>query len=683
MTASTRRRFDKLAVIGAGNMGSGIAQKMASEGFEVVLVDLDDEKVARGLDLVRRTLAEGVERRIFKPDEAEATLRRVRATADWSELADVDLVVEAVFEDLAVKREVFARLDEVSPPEAVLATNTSSLSVTELASATRHPERVLGLHYFYHPAKNRLVEVVPGQETGADALAAAWALQEQLGKTPIASADAPGFIVNRYFVPWLNEAVRLLEERVADVPTIEAACKATFGAGMGPFELMNVTGMPIALHAATTLGQRFGPFYAPAERLRRQIAAGEPWPLLGEPDAARFEAVERRMLAVVFLIAAELVDEKVGTIENTDIGARVGLRWPRGPFEMMNRRGLGQARELVGELCARWERAVPVVLAEQAAADEPFTFRLVNSEVRDGVAWLTINRPDALNALDETVVAQLRAAFRQADADPQVRGIVIGGAGKAFIAGADIPFFVRSIEQGQIGRIVEFTKRGHALLESLESSRKPVVARMHGLALGGGLELALACDRIVATPRAVMAFPETGIGIYPGLGGTQLAPRRVGVGLARWLVFTGELLPAERAAEIGLVDEVVPADGLDQAVLRAIDAGPVERSEVREEVPRAYRALAELFAGHEPEALRRGEVDTRGDATLERAVRRVGSKAPVALRLAGELIDASRTLSLDDGLAAELRHLEEIFGTEDALAGLSSVGRGQADFKGR
>ena len=178
------------------------------------------------------------------PSRAAAIRGRIRGTTRDEDLAEADLVVEAVFEDLAVKKAVFARLDRACRAETILATNTSSFAVAELAAGTPHPERVLGLHYFYHPAKNRLVEVVAGPATHERHLHRAWALQETLGKTPIRSRDAKGFIVNRFFSPWLNEAVRLLEEGVADVATIDAAARKAFGIGMGPFELMNVTGVP-------------------------------------------------------------------------------------------------------------------------------------------------------------------------------------------------------------------------------------------------------------------------------------------------------------------------------------------------------------------------------------------------------------------------------------------------------
>ncbi len=183
-------------------------------------------------------------------------------------------------------------------------------------------------------------------------------------------------------MPWLNEAVRLLEDGVADIATIEAACKETFGVGMGPFELMNVTGMPIALHAATTRwAESFGPFYAPADALRAPgRSPGRPWPLDGTPDASRIDAVAERMLGRrVPTSRRQLVDEGVGTIEDTDIGARVGLRWPRGPFELMNRHGAAARGRASSRTLTQRFGLAPALLSQQASADQPFAFRLVRS----------------------------------------------------------------------------------------------------------------------------------------------------------------------------------------------------------------------------------------------------------------------------------------------------------------
>jgi len=675
------RPFERLAVIGAGNMGSGIAQKMATEGFAVTLVDLDDDKVAHGVGIIRKTLEDGVARGIFAATDVAAILQRVTGTSRFEELAGVDLVVEAVFENLDIKKDVFRRLDDVCRRDTILATNTSSYAVTDLGAATKHPERVIGLHYFYHPAKNRLVEVVAGRASDSAAVRRAWRLQEALGKTPIASSDSYGFIVNRFFLPWLTEAIRMLEEGVATPVTIDEAAKKAFGIGMGPFELMNVTGVPIALHAATTLGRAFGPLYEPPARLRSQTESGQPWHIAGTPDESRFAVVADRLAVAACYVAAALVDEGVGTIEDTDIGARVGLRWRRGPFELMNHYGIGRANDLVAGFAAQWKLPMPATLSRQAASGRPFRFALVRSEKSGNIATLTINRPDAMNAINEDVISQLEESFANAAADPDVKGIVIAGSGKAFVAGADIRYFVRHIEAGTIGTIADFTKRAQTLLRAIETCPKPVVARLHGLALGGGVELALACHVIVATPKASLAFPETGIGIYPGLGGTQRTPRRVGTGLAKWLILSGQTVGAEEALTIGLIDRVVPYERLDATIAAVIAAGPGSRTRSAK-VSESHRTIAAFFDTNSVATLLSADTPAT-DARVAKAVKRITSKAPIALRLAAELIEKSTTVSIEQGLELELSHLDEIFASKDAYEGLSSLGRRQPAFTGK
>jgi enoyl-CoA hydratase / 3-hydroxyacyl-CoA dehydrogenase len=725
--------FRNLAVVGAGNMGSGIAQKMATEGFDVVLVDVDADRVGRGLTTIDRMLAEAVERRVMRADRTAEIRSRIHGTTRLDDVADANLVVEAVFEDRALKQDVFRRLDAVCGLDTILATNTSSFLVSEIASVVQHPSRVLGLHYFFHPAKNHLVEVIPAAATDPSVFRRAWTLQERLRKIPIASGDAYGFIVNRFFVVWLVEAVRMLEEGLATAATIDAIANETFGTGMGPFELMNVTGVPIAFHASTTMGQAYGLMYAPPASLRNQAELGRPWsleaPLDQKPglrtldgvDPAVRESVAGRLLAITFLVAATLVDEGIGTKEDTDLGARVGLRWPAGPFELMNRLGTSRALDAASALAARWDLPVPPMLVDAGRTNRPFAMSVVRTErrtwrpalaglrgstagpaeapakagshvravdvreaetPREGITTITIDRPDAMNALNEAVVAQLSEAFQRAAADPATSGIVIAGAGRSFVAGADIRFFIRSIESGDLDRIVQFTKQGQALLLEIQNCPKPVVARVHGLALGGGVELALACDYIVAAPGASFGFPETGIGIYPGLGGTQRTTRRIGPGLAKWLVLTGSIIPAEEAAAIGLIDRVVPYEDLDAATAALIESGVVHEPRPQP-VPPSHLPLATFFDSHDVEQIRTGRAEAHGDPRLAAAMKAVGTKAPIAARLAARLIDEGAAVSLDEGLRMELAHLLEIFRSKDALAGLMSVGQSRPTFEGR
>ena len=232
------------------------------------------------------------------------------------------------------------------------------------------------------------MEVVAGRTTDPAAFGRAWVLQELIGKTPIAARDSHGFIVNRFFAPWLVEAIRIVDEGVASIATVEHAAGKAFGIGMGPFELMNVTGLPIALHTANTLQQAFGPMYGPPDSLADRIRTQTPWPLEGKADEVRVEAVTDRLAGITFLVASALVDEQVGSIDDTDLGARVGLRWRRGPFELANQYGVRRAAALASEMAERWNLPLPNTLARKAQTDEPFSFVFVRTTVADGIATI-------------------------------------------------------------------------------------------------------------------------------------------------------------------------------------------------------------------------------------------------------------------------------------------------------
>ena len=191
----------KIAIIGAGNMGSGIAQKTAQEGLSVVLVDVKPEFVEKGIATIQKTLNEAVERKILKPEQAKATMARIRGAADLAETADCDLVIEAVFEDMAVKKDLFSRLDRVCGPQTILATNTSSFSVDELARATSRPDRFAGLHFFYHPAKNRLLEIIPGPLTSPETVSACRQFAQLTGKTRHPGQGRPRLCGQPFFCP--------------------------------------------------------------------------------------------------------------------------------------------------------------------------------------------------------------------------------------------------------------------------------------------------------------------------------------------------------------------------------------------------------------------------------------------------------------------------------------------------
>jgi len=673
-----------VGVVGAGNMGSGIAQKLAQEGLEVVLQDMKKEFVDRGVANIRKTLEQGVERKILTPEQVEETMNRIQGTDDPQGLANADLIIEAIFEDEKVKKELFANLDSVCAPKTILATNTSSFYVSELAKATKRPDRFVGMHYFYHPAKNRLLEIIPHAETSQETLHKALEVGRLHGKTTIVVQDDPGFCVNQFFSPFLTEAVHVLQEGIADIPTIEEAAKRAFQIGMGPFELMNVTGIPIAVHASTTMGKELGSLWETPKLLHKQMDSGEQWDLSGEPDESKFQVIQDRLYGACLGAAAFLVSKGVASIEDTDRGAKVGLRWAKGPFELMNKIGIEKTYELIKDMTHRYsDFKMPEIIEKQKELGKPFEFRYVDLEIKGNMAVITFNRPEAMNALNEVTVDQLEEAFTLAEKDPQVSCIVFRGAGKAFVAGADIRFFIQNIQSGRIDRNVEFTKKGHDLLLRIENSAKRTVAVLDGLSLGGGSEFALACQAIVATPAGSMGFPETAIGIYPGLGGMIRTARQIGPELAKYFVFTGKPISAKEASELGLVTKLVDPQELDQAIQTVCAQEKPDKYRSRS-IPDRFQEPAKACSDQNVQALLEGKKpEGISEGLAESTLKAVSKKAPLAVKKANELIDKQQDVSIPEAVELELAELDYMFSTDDALIRLKSVGKKPPQYKGK
>ncbi len=298
---------------------------------------------------------------------------------------------------------------------------------------------------------------------------------------------------------------------------------------------------------------------------------------------------------------------------------------------MMNDLGVDRGLELVEQLAARHASfSVPQLLRQRAAAGEPWTLRDVKLSVEEGIATITINRPEVMNALNEKVLRELKEAIAQVRDDRSVRVVIITGEGPAFVAGAD----VRAMLTKDLIEIREFTQFGNSVMNDIERLEKPVIAAINGFALGGGLELALACDIRLASTEARMGFPEVGLGIFPGQGGTQRATRLIGKGRACELIFSGDHVSAEEAVSMGLVNRAVPPQQL----------------------------MAET----------------------RRLAKRIAGQGPVAVARAKAAINQALQTSLDAGLAFELEAVTLTFGTEDQEEGMTAfVERRKPEFKGR
>ncbi|MBY0403124.1 MAG: enoyl-CoA hydratase/isomerase family protein, partial [Cyanobacteria bacterium] len=567
------------------------------------------------------------------------------------------IVIEAVFEDINLKRKLFKQLDEQLSPDTILATNTSSLSVAEMAKATNRPDKVIGVHFFKPANRNRFIEVIPGPQTSQETIQKAQAWVRAMGKTPILCQDAPGFVVNRLLIPAMNEGVKLFDEGVANIPTIEKTFMETMWPEghkrpeiakklLGPFGGQNqdnyiqIIGLTTqVLHSG--LKDKYGDAYQPTptvsaklkaynEALGRSKANGTPldqelqsvrYNLEGPIDESKKQQVKERLLGLVFGIATQLIDEKVTSPEDVDRGVQAALKWEIGPFDLMNQMGPKKALQLV-ENYAKTNPGFKVAdtLKAQAKAGKPFPLQFIDSRKEGTAQIITFNRPQAhgLNYLNPAMLDALQKEFRKAVKDPSVETIVFDTVGgKAFISGADIfaldtnlkatqkswesssliKFLPKGVKRSivsaaQYVKVRKFVQQGARVIDEIAKSPKPTVSKISGLALGGGVELPLACDYIFASDKTkVMGLPETKYGIFPAWGGTERLALRVGGPLARFMILEGgqmgkggkgpAILTADEAKQIGLVDEVIPALDLDRVVKEKLASGDLKVKKTR------------------------------------------------------------------------------------------------------
>jgi len=265
----------KVGVVGAGTMGSGITQVVASNGREVVLLDISDSAVERGMKAIGNSLGRFVKKGEISEEDSNSILSRIKTTTKFEDLRDVDLVIEAIFEDMNVKKETFKKLDASTRPDVILATNTSSLPIIEIAVNTKRPDKVVGMHFFNPVPIMKLVEIIKTIATSDESVEFAYDFAKALGKEPVKTKDVPGFIVNRVLMPMLNEAVFALEEGVGTAEDIDKAMKLGTNQPIGPLALIDLVGLDVTLNVIDVLYREFqDPKFRAAPLLRQMVRAG-------------------------------------------------------------------------------------------------------------------------------------------------------------------------------------------------------------------------------------------------------------------------------------------------------------------------------------------------------------------------------------------------------------------------
>ena len=268
-------QISNIGIVGAGTMGSGISQVAALTGYDIVMQDVSDEATSRGLGTIDKSLQRLVDREKITADAKDAAIRKIRTTTDLSDLADCDLVIEAATENMDLKLDLFEEIDKVSRPETIIASNTSSLSLTKLASVSNRPDKVIGMHFFNPVPMMALVEIIRALQTSDDTFTRVDELTRELGKTPVRVKDSPGFVVNRMLVPMINEAVFILYEGIASADEIDAAMKLGAGHPMGPLALADMIGIDVCLYVMNILLEEFGDSkFRPSPLLKQMVDAG-------------------------------------------------------------------------------------------------------------------------------------------------------------------------------------------------------------------------------------------------------------------------------------------------------------------------------------------------------------------------------------------------------------------------
>lgn len=267
--------LDCVGVVGAGTMGSGIAQVAAMADYDVVLRDIEQEFVENGLETIDGSLSRLVDKDELSESEATDTLDRITGTTNLTDLTDADIIIEAAVEEMDIKQDIFADLTEIADDDTILATNTSTLSITTLASATDRPENVVGIHFMNPVPVMKGVEIVVGEKTDDDVVSLAHGFSEDVGKETWESDDKPGFVTNRILMPWINEGIRAFDEGVASKDDIDTGMTLGTNVPMGPLTLADHIGLDVCLHATKTLHEELGDRYKPAYLLKRKVEAGD------------------------------------------------------------------------------------------------------------------------------------------------------------------------------------------------------------------------------------------------------------------------------------------------------------------------------------------------------------------------------------------------------------------------
>ncbi|KAA8922749.1 3-hydroxyacyl-CoA dehydrogenase/enoyl-CoA hydratase family protein [Thermoplasma sp.] len=655
--------INKVTVIGSGIMGHGIAEVIALAGLDVNIEDVSNEI----LEKARNSISASLDRLVNsgKLKNKDEVLSRIHYFTDIpASVKDADLVIEAVPEVLEIKRSVFDQLDKSTKDTAILATNTSNIRLTEIAEGITKKGKVVGMHFFNPPVVLKLVEVIRSQYTEDEVFETVYEFSKRIGKTPIkVYKDTPGFVVNRINAPESLYFCLVIDKGLAKPEEVDRFARSQ-GLPMGPYELMDYVGIDTVYHSLQYYAKELSPDYSKCQVYTKLFNDKKLGLKTGEgfykwvngkaqiPEAKPTKAVELMdIFALEINEAVKIIEEGVASPDDIETGVKLGMNRPFGPITVA--KGLTNA-EVKSKLEALYQKfgvevfrpaksiaegKLKTVISMQIAPSKPEEKKVeaayvsssdpVIMETKGKIAVLRINNTKN-NLINAAVMDGLEKALTDLWNNREISVVIITGNGPVFSAGAQLDSFFSSTFD-----FMEFARRGERVYKLLSEIPKVTIAEMKGYTLGGGFEMALACDIRVATDDVQIGFPEVTLGLVPGWGGTQRLSRAVGQSRAAYYILTGERFTGRDAYEMGIVSKIFSKDTIDSETLN----------------------LAQTIA--------------------ERV-------APISAALAKRLVLRSTNTSLDDGLEMEAISMGLLYGTEDLKEGISAfLGKRKPNYQGK
>jgi enoyl-CoA hydratase/3-hydroxyacyl-CoA dehydrogenase len=571
-----------IAIIGAGTIGPDIGYylKSAIPDLELVLLDINEPALEKARDRIENYARKGVDRGKISAELAEKVTSNIVTSMDYEAMSDCDWVLEAATENLNLKKDIFSRVESIVREDALITSNTSSLPAKRLFSHLNHPERTSVTHFFAPAFKNPAVEVIEWE--GADTAVIdylRWFFYVT-GKVPMITTDVVCFMLDRIFDNWCNESGLLLNEATAaEIDTV-----AVEFVHAGPFFVLNMAnGNPIIIETNTVQMEEEGEHYRPAEVFYSvdkwlTVPMGKTVELSAEKKAL----IRDRLLGILFSQTVDILDRNIGDASDLDLGCCLALGFKQGPIQLM--RALGDVE--VARILAEFAQHKPAMPSPEKPVQEYLDYYryLLVSEI-DRVIMITLRRPEAMNALHDGMTDEILHAITTWEDNPDIDGFIVTGYGlQAFCAGADIGKFPTML--GDKKRSIDYARTCSRLLVHLDQCRKPVVAALNGLALGGGLELATRCHAIIAVPDAWMQFPEITLGIAPGIGAMVVPYRKWPAAAESFhdMLLHGRKISAEDAYTIGMIDKLVNDHaGLIPAAIDMVKTMTVDEKSITED----------------------------------------------------------------------------------------------------